>query len=99
MAVRIPIRKGGLAVTLSNGQTVGYHTTLGKINRRRILKRVIDEKAGGALAVFRALVARRTLGKNRMAPEKLKVLTEDAAWVKKHFLGGNAKQRFLGRKS
>jgi len=84
-AVRIPIRKHGLALMDDTGQIQANYsyTKQGTKERRRILAALIQRKKGGSLSVMRALVARRTLGKNRMSSKAWANISSDIEWVKK----------------
>jgi len=84
------LRKGGLTlqkpVTYQKGQAVKsettYHISLPMKARRIILRALIDER-GDMLSIHRALVARRTLGKNRLNATLMKNITKDIEWLGK----------------
>ena len=79
--VRIPIQKGALALNDKD-----YHIKNSITARRKILNGIITEH-GDAINVFRALLARRTLGKNRLSPTQIETLTKDMAYIKKKYYG------------
>lgn len=85
--VRIPLRKNGLALMDASGQVEKHYsyTKQGQRERRSILAELIRRKQGGALTVMRALVARRTLGKNRMEEKSWQRISSDIEWVKKKY--------------
>jgi len=82
MSVKIPMKKGALSVP--NGD---YHISSPVSTRRKILNQVVAKKKGDAIGVYRALLARRTLGKNRLNEHQLSVLTSDANYIKKKYYG------------
>ena len=85
MSVKIPIQKGALSIHDSKGRVVDYHISTPEPARRRILNKIVDNKNGDAIGVYRALLARRTLGKNRLNEHQLSVLTADANYIKKKY--------------
>jgi len=87
MSVKIPIKKGALSVHNSKGQVMDYHISSPVTTRRKILNQVVANKKGDAIGVYRALLARRTLGKNRLNEHQLSVLTADANYIKKKYYG------------
>lgn len=85
MSVKIPIQKGALSIHDSKGRVVDYHISTPEPARRRILNKIVDNKNGDAIGVYRALLARRTLGKNRLNEHQLSVLTADANYIKNKY--------------
>jgi hypothetical protein len=81
--VRIHLTKGKLHVEARNGKPAeGYHIHLSTRERRRILRRVVEEKGEHGLSVFRRLIVMRTFGKNRLSTEQKTNLTADANYIK-----------------
>jgi len=82
--VRIPVRKGGLAIKDSQGNIVAeYHIRTPKTERRLVIDNLVHKDGG--LPVYRALIARRTLLKNTANKTMLATLTADANYVKKRY--------------
>jgi hypothetical protein len=85
-SVRIPIDRGALAwFDAKNGEIVDYHISTPTKKRRALLRRLVTDKNMDALTVFRAIIARRTLGKNRLSEQQISTLTSDADYVKKKY--------------
>jgi len=86
--VRIPIQKGGLAQHDKNGKIVqNYHISEPESVRRALLDKIVKRKRGGAYALHKALVVRRTLGKNRLSEFQKSVLTGDMVYLKNKYHG------------
>ena len=84
--IRIPIQRGSLAVKDSQGNIVeDYHIRDGLKQRHKVLNKVVEQKHGDAIGVYRALSARRTLGKNRLSEEQKMILTNDMEFVKSRY--------------
>lgn len=82
--VTIPITRGSLALHDQNGKiTEEYHIRTPEKARRALLRQLVLQHKGNARATFRALIARRTLGKNRLTESQKGVLTSDADYVKR----------------
>lgn len=86
--VRIHLKKGGLARFDRAGNVVEeYHLHYQEKKRHSILQRVVADRQGNALAVFRRLIALRTLGKHRLSDEQKNLLTRDAEFIKRKYYG------------
>ncbi len=84
--VKIPVQKGGLAFRNKKGLvTSEYHVHTDQAARRRLLTKLITSGQRSALAVQRALVARRTLIKNSISHKDFETMTSDIEFVKKKF--------------
>lgn len=84
-SVKIHIQKGSLSVPDSNGKKLDYHISSPIQLRHKILNKIVKTKNGDAIGVYRALLARRTLGKNRLRGEQINTLTDDANYVKQKY--------------
>ena len=84
----IKITKGALTyVNPKTKKEMGYHIHLSEPRRRMILRGILKHPHGAnpknGRKIQQALIARRTLGKNRLSEEQKHVLTQDAAYIKK----------------
>lgn len=85
--VRIPLTRDHLSVRLDDGSKEHYHIRYATKARHAILDDVIEQRSGKspALSVYRALIARRTLGKRVLTTKQRATLTSDAKYVKTKF--------------
>lgn len=84
--VRIPLTRGSLAVHDKKGQVIHeYHIRDSNITRHRVLNQIVQHRQGDAIGVYRALLARRTLGKHRLSTQFKDTLTKDANYIKKKY--------------
>lgn len=89
--VIIPVTKGGLQlkhpVTVHKKSKVihidGYHISQTQDVRRMALALLMHMNGRNASSLQKALVARRTLGKNRLKPKLLRAITSDIEWLGK----------------
>lgn len=84
--VHIPVTKGSLSYQ-RNDERVGYHIADSVRKRHAVLNGLIREASKDALMIHRALVARRTLGKNRFTDEQIARLTDDIEYIAKRYKG------------
>lgn len=83
--VRIPVTKGAFTVHDKNGKVKkAYHLTLSTAERHKILDTLAHQKKGkgNIIGLWRGLLARRTLGKNRLSEKQKKAFTDDMKYLK-----------------
>lgn len=84
--VRIIIEKGALSLHNKQGNvTKEYHIRSPTMERRGVLDSIIRQKKGGAYGIHKALVARRTLGKNRLSEDQKTRITSDINYIKRKY--------------
>lgn len=92
----IKVTKGGMVSPAGE-----YHVSLPAVQRHRILKSLITKEMRtrdktrdqAELAVYRRLVAMRTLFKNTQ-PDYARIINEDMEYFKKNFTGANRKMAY-----
>lgn len=85
-AAKIKIRQGGLSFVDQQQKKVHYRLKYTAKERRDILDQVVYQH-GKALSIYRGLIARRTMGKNKLSKEQLNIYTSDANYIKKKYHG------------
>ncbi len=82
--VRIPVTKGSLCIDQQKKKCYKLKKTARE--RRSIIRHLIEKQGRTPLQIFRALVARRTLGKNRWSEEQKSTITSDINYIRKKWM-------------
>jgi hypothetical protein len=83
--VRIPVTRGAFTLHDKNGKVKkAYHLTLPTAERHKLLDALARQKKGkgNIIGLYRGLLARRTLGKNRLSEKQKRIFTEDMTYLK-----------------
>lgn len=88
MQVRIPVNKGAFTVKDRQGRVQReYHLVMTTPERRKILDILARQKKGkgNIVGLWKGLLARRTLGKNRLSDKQKRAFTEDMNYLKQKY--------------
>lgn len=88
MQVRIPVTKGAFTVKDRQGRVQQeYHLVMSTPERRKILDILARQKKGkgNIVGLWKGLLARRTLGKNRLSEKQKRAFTEDMNYLKQKY--------------
>jgi hypothetical protein len=88
MQVRIPVTKGTFTVKDRQGRVQKeYHLIMTTPERRKILDILARQKKGkgNIVGLWKGLLARRTLGKNRLSEKQKRAFTEDMKYLKEKY--------------
>jgi hypothetical protein len=82
MQVRIPVTKGAFKV-----KNKEYHLVMTTPERRKILDILARQKKGkgNIVGLWKGLLARRTLGKNRLSDKQKRAFTEDMNYLRQKY--------------
>jgi len=87
-AVKIRVTSGSFALSDKNGKVKkSYHLHLPTKERHKILDALAKEKKGkgNIVGLFRGLLARRTLCKNKLSVAQKQIYTQDMEYLKKKY--------------